>query len=53
MKRHCRISLLTAALTAALPLHAANPEAENAPERTAIELAAVRVQAKQSAAKDV
>ncbi len=53
MKRHCRISLLTAALTAALPLHAANPEAENAPERTATELAAVRVQAKQSTAKDV
>ena len=53
MKRHCRISLLTAALTAALPLHAANPEAENAPERTATELAAVRVQAKQRTAKDV
>lgn len=54
MKRPCRISLLTAALSAALPLHAAaNPEAENAPERTATELAAVRVQAKQTAAKDV
>lgn len=53
MKRHCQISLLTAALTAALPLHAANPETGNAPERTATELATVRVQAKQAAAKDV
>ncbi len=53
MKRHCQISLLTAALTAALPLHAANPETGNAPERTATELATVRVQAKQTATKDV
>jgi iron complex outermembrane receptor protein len=49
MNRCYRISLLTAALGAALPLYASNVETEAA-DRSPTELAAVRVQAKQDAA---
>lgn len=49
MNRCYRISLLTAAMGAALPLYASNVETEAA-DRSPTELAAVRVQAKQDAA---
>lgn len=48
MNRCYRLSLLTAALSAALPLYASN--LETAAERSPTELAAVRVQAKQPGA---
>lgn len=51
MNRRHRISLLTVALGAALPLHA-SPLETDAQDRSTTELAAVRVQAKQAAAKD-
>jgi iron complex outermembrane receptor protein len=51
MNRCYRISLLTAALSAALPLHASNPETATA-DRSPTELAAVRVQAEQPHAKN-
>ncbi|MCL7714900.1 TonB-dependent siderophore receptor [Stenotrophomonas mori] len=51
MNRCYRIPLLTAALGAALPLQA-SPLADDASERTATELAAVRVQARQADARD-
>lgn len=51
MNRCYRITLLSAALGAALPLHASPLEAE-AQDRTATELATVRVQAEQPGAKD-
>ncbi len=50
MNRCYRISLLTAALSAALPLYASNLEA--AAERSPTELAAVRVQAEQPHARN-
>jgi len=55
MNRCYRIPLLTAALSAALPLHANTPEtdANDMQARSTTELAAVRVQARQTAAKDV
>ena len=45
MNRCHRLSLLTAALSAALPLHASNVETD-ATDRSTTELATVRVQAK-------
>ncbi len=50
MNRCYQISLLAAALSAALPLYANNAE-NDAPQRSATELPAVRVQATQLAAK--
>ncbi|MGB3394277.1 MAG: TonB-dependent siderophore receptor [Stenotrophomonas sp.] len=54
MNRCHRIPLLTAALSAALPLHAGNLETDTSrtQARSTTELATVRVQAKQPGAKD-
>jgi len=54
MNRCYRIPLLTAALGAALPLHASTPEtdANDTQARSTTELAAVRVQARQPGARD-